>query len=753
MQSHVQILTTPTADTPGTGLMLVFEDKRYFFGQAHEGFQRAGLQNGAKFIKLKEIFLTGTMKTENVGGLFGLILTTADALKSRLDSDRENLRLAWIKYEQRIKEEEERKARGQPLKGKIASYVYKSPPKEVKAQRLGIHGAQNLKHFIATARSYLFRREVPLDVEELTDYKTPLDSEDQGEPTWSDEHIRVWAIALSPGVDSASPPPPSVMGHSRKRSLEEYIGGGQDEPTQAGEQILESKDPAEHPVDPADVIREMFHSKWQPGLYEEQNLRDVILPAKLCVRDPETKKLHVYKGPLPGGTEPVADIKVYVRKPWPGALYTTLPQVKPSTAAISYIVRNRKQRGKFRPDLAKSFGIKIGPDCAGLANGIPMTSPTGELITPEMVTDPGKEGAGFVVIDLPSKEYIPAFIQRSEWDDSIVMKDIKAFIWILGPGVAGEESLSKFMENHAELKHIVSSPDLSPNHLAMKTAAVAAVRNRTVDPARFASLHFSNEVPLKSSKTVELMPDAEIAKPGSQVHLAPLFKIQDDEVEVVNLEEVLKSVPSTVHDLIKQARMDIANAEKEQNAIESNLPFPDAEITCLGTGSAAPSPYRNVSGTLLRIPGHGSYLFDAGENTLGQLRRRYSPQEMAEIFRDLKMIWNSHLHADHHLGIIPVIKAWHEEVHGESLDCDHFADEQPVQRVIDHIKNNHCLFVVCGSDLKRSIYERGWTEPVCHSRQLIFLEPEYATWPDFKESRLLYGKGDDVGLTTSEDDM
>ena len=90
----------------------------------------------------------------------------------------------------------------------------------------------------------------------------------------------------------------------------------------------------------------------------------------------------------------------------------------------------------------------------------------------------------------------------------------------------------------------------------------------------------------------------------------------------------------------------------------------EAEIVTLGTGSALPSKYRNVSATLLRVPGWGSMLFDAGENTLGQLKRVFPADELKEVLRELRVIWISHMHADHHLGTVSVIRAWYEEKHG-----------------------------------------------------------------------------------------
>lgn len=48
----------------------------------------------------------------------------------------------------------------------------------------------------------------------------------------------------------------------------------------------------------------------------------------------------------------------------------------------------------------------------------------------------------------------------------------------------------------------------------------------------------------------------------------------------------------------------------------------DMEIVLLGTGSSQPSKYRNVSSILINLFSKGSLLFDCGEGTLGQLKRR-----------------------------------------------------------------------------------------------------------------------------------
>lgn len=50
-------------------------------------------------------------------------------------------------------------------------------------------------------------------------------------------------------------------------------------------------------------------------------------------------------------------------------------------------------------------------------------------------------------------------------------------------------------------------------------------------------------------------------------------------------------------------------------------------------------------------------LLDCGEGTYGQLYRRFCDQEadMSSFLTQLKCIFISHLHADHHLGLIRIL--------------------------------------------------------------------------------------------------
>ena len=79
-------------------------------------------------------------------------------------------------------------------------------------------------------------------------------------------------------------------------------------------------------------------------------------------------------------------------------------------------------------------------------------------------------------------------------------------------------------------------------------------------------------------------------------------------------------------------------------------------ITFLGTGSALPSKYRNVTSNLLEIAtasGKNAMLLDSGEGCFGQLFRYVEGNRdaLSTLLEKLHCVWISHNHADHHLGL------------------------------------------------------------------------------------------------------
>ena len=656
MRSYLQFLTTPTADTPGTTLLLHFDNKRYIIGSLAEGTQRASVQQSARLLKVSDIFITGKTQWSNVGGLIGMILTLADAASSSAATSAEDIRK---KLYVKAGHGSGSTATDDFIETTFADQI----AREVKDKaRLHIFGAPNLNYLLATARRFVFRKGMPVDVRE---YSASGEAAPDSAPTWSDANINVWAIPLLPA--SSSPNQHARTSGSispRKRSHDELDGRlteSSETPTDQEKTNMMAKS----------VVSEMFDSTWRLDALVETPINEVKLPATLFVRDQVTGKTVKYTGPMPGGPLPVPNIKVMVRRPWPGALIETLPPTEPAQEALSYIIKNHYQRGKFRPQLAVQLQVEKGPKWSLLTQGKSVENANGETITPDMVLDEGKEGGGVAVIDLPSRAYVEALVQRPEWKNDQIMSGIGAFIWMLGPGVAECPSLGQFMTEMNQMQHVIASPDTCPNRLSLDSSAAATMRLKHVDPARYGVPVHQNTPTIQRNQSTEAGHAATNNSPslcaerGMMIQLEPSVEVQDKQnTPLVDLEAVSAAMSPDVLQVAAEAQKNILDSKQDLKAWADKLPQKDVEIIALGTGSALPSKYRNVSATLMRVPGWGSVLLDCGENTLGQLKRVYTEDELADVLRDLRVIWISHMHADHHLGTVSVIREWYRTVHG-----------------------------------------------------------------------------------------
>jgi ribonuclease Z len=624
MKCWVQILSTPTADTPGTTLLLHFDSKRYLIGNVAEGTQRASVQRRLGLTRVGDIFLTGTVGWETAGGLLGMILTLADSTTSSNEGKREHRK--------------------------------KGSEDNVPVERswLNLHGGKNLTHLLATARRFIFRKGMPLLTNELTE-KADLKRKD-GEPTWKDDRIMVWSMVITPEGRSA-----------RKRSHDEFAESTLLESVDGKQETLEQQEDRHDQMRKA-VVSNMFDSDWRLDALIKRKLSEVKRPAAIFFRD-ENGTIQKYRGPTLDEDPSVPDIDVLVRNPWPGAMIETLPPTTRSTSSVCYIMKNYPQRGKFNPKVAKELGVVPGKDFRALTEGKSVTTPDGKIVTSDQVLAPGKKGGGFAIIELPDESYIGPLLAREEWSSKEIMPGVGAVIWILGPGLVEDQRLQKFMKEHSEMQHIVSSKDCCSNYLALESPASAAIRLHLLDSERFPIPVHSNDVPLRKAEGPRLYTKA---RAGLTLQLEPRLEIQDETIiQHLDTAAVIKEMPKEVLKLAKTAREEVKSAEFQAKLDENqqDIPSKDAEVITLGTGSALPSKYRNVSATLLRVPGFGSYLFDCGENTLGQLRRVFG-DTLPEVLRDLKVIWISHLHADHHLGTASVIRAWAKETMKEGSTKD-----------------------------------------------------------------------------------
>lgn len=747
-----EIVSVPTADTPGTTVVLNFDRKRYLLGSIAEGTQRSCIEAGlGRLNKIGALFITGRTEWRNIGGLMGLVLTVADSAVTAQASRRQTIEektrrikamLAVATKAKEVKRLEEQLAKNA-----------EETKENGKQKKLEIFGAKNLMHAIGTCRRFIFRKGMPLYPFEVA-IEPSRSEENEITPTWGDENIRVWAMSITPEEkekDVKMMSPRSVSG--RKRSIDEVNG------TAENDNRASESDAAEH-LERDDTLRDgvvadMFRSSWSLDQLTEQPLSQVKLPASLFVRNTETRRLDPYKGPLPGQPHFV-DIKVWCRKPWPGALIRSLPKTQPSQEAASYIALSHRQRGNYDVAKLQQYNIK-GAMRGEMTRTGKVENEKGEVITYDMVTGPTTPGQGLAVVELPSRDYVQPLISRPEWSVPDVVAGLTAIVWILGPDVISDPALRSFMEHMENVEHIISSPERCTNELSIDSAALSAARLNKVDPDRFKIPLFDNTNPVSGDEPLipaageHLISHSRLAKRGLKIICHPKKTIQTNSIRPSL--DPKSHEGGLVSEAVRRRAVEAQEALRaDQSSIETwkqSIPCPDAEIITLGTGSASPSKYRNVSATLLRVPGVGSYLFDAGEGTIGQLRRVFTSAELIEVFKDLRMIWISHLHADHHLGTASVIKEWYNVVHpGETDEAGLSLSSITADTLTaKHLASNRRLVIVSDTGMLNWLAEYSEAEDFGY-HHLLPLYISDGRYPTF-DSKLYWHPG---SVSQSDDD-
>ena len=352
---------------------------------------------------------------------------------------------------------------------------------------------------------------------------------------------------------------------------------------------------------------------------------------------------------------------------------------------LSFLFTTPPIQGKFLADKAKALGIPPGPLYGKLKSGNSVTfkkeDGTSVTVESQQVVEPGYPGVVTAILYYPSIEVLEQLQTSTE------MTQLQ------------EESQKECNNDALTLDLIVH---MTPRDLFESTACTAwresfrtTVRHIFVRTERTCIDHLDDDVDKKSVAGSSLTPfhSASIgsmirSKLSSDIYLSPL-EVAPSECVVQDTTDsaVVEAVPLLEYVLIPRAKRGLQqfntfvenwNQIKEEaqellttsgclemarQKFESNTSNDDqtnkAEIIFTGTGSAIPCKHRNVTGIYVRMNNGNAMLLDAGEGTVGQLLR--AKQKSSEegsgnaILQNIKAVWISHPHADHHLGIIRLL--------------------------------------------------------------------------------------------------
>lgn len=376
---------------------------------------------------------------------------------------------------------------------------------------------------------------------------------------------------------------------------------------------------------------------------------------------------------------------------------------KKSNCSVAYICTLKKRPGTL--DLAKcvELGVKPGPLLGQLKNGQDVVLPDGSLVLSKDVKTPDDPGPVFIVLDVQDPSYLKESDFQAYFDNETnPPENIPTLIVHFTPAhVFHNPTYRGFMSKFgSSTRHLVLNelnsclgseavhrtqhklhlldPDIFP---LLRDASVPAVWHanppapRSTSPLlvkgleelknKIAFAQFQNIINLEgackgdelvsvgdadSTTKLELLEGRTLTmfhlRPKREIDRSaePKLLIQDYIQETMDVDGFVDSLENfrRLVDGLRYAKSD----DKE---------YP--KVVFLGTGSSIPSKTRNTSAIAVQIDEDRSMLMDCGEGTFCQLVRFYGSKKVNAFLRSLKAIYISHLHADHHIGLIGVLQA------------------------------------------------------------------------------------------------
>ncbi|KAJ7493248.1 hypothetical protein B0H11DRAFT_2394589 [Mycena galericulata] len=627
MSWTTSVVTSATTDTQPSLLITIDQANcKYIFNVA-ENSNRAFTQKRAHKKKTRAFFLT-QVSAQRAGGLAGMLMSSADQMLDNLD----------------------------------------------------VVGPPGLLHSIASMRSYIYRESMFVNVNEV-----PLSSNLTASPrsTYQDKNITVYSIPILEDSHRATldlpieelshvVTPTGSTKRKRERSpLDESLKALMDEEGFSAEKLKGELADEWRTL----MVKTMFPAASSPTV---RPCRDRDQPQNKRQRKTvEPEKSHI--------PEYSKDVDMYSRPRIPAGYHHQLPKFTPSWSVgagaaptLAYVVVGTAIRGKF--DVEKSIALGVPTKKRSeLTQGkeITVTVKEGDMtvervVRPRDCIGPSEPPPVVIVLDIPSPGYVASLVSsfeespfcaklRSSRPEDVAECAVRTVVHLCGEGVLQDVRYNQFMNGFPpSAHHIISAPEYGPDPITFTTAAFNQLRLHQLDPEMFPVPCFNLQPERELSVITDLPANCLVMESGLQMNSRPgsvpglgrlPWERKDHFHPATQDPDLLLLSPSVLHKFAE------IRSKVNEHVVSGTFPVckgADVVVIPLGTASAIPTSSRNVSSTLIRIPGRGSVLLDAGEGTWGQLARHFGPN-VDDVLRDLRCIFVSHIHGDHHTGVAKIL--------------------------------------------------------------------------------------------------
>ncbi|CAI5766249.1 phosphodiesterase ELAC 2 isoform X1 [Podarcis lilfordi] len=312
------------------------------------------------------------------------------------------------------------------------------------------------------------------------------------------------------------------------------------------------------------------------------------------------------------------------------------------------------KKGNFLVMKAKELGLPVGtaaiaPIIAAVKDGENITFEGREILAEEICT-PTDPGAVFIIVECPHEGFIDAVCENDtlrRYQEGKQETPVALVVHITPERILKDSRYKQWLERFgASTQHLILNENCRSVH-QLRSHKIQTQLN-LIHPEIFPLLTCYN------SKEEEATFDVPVTRGECllKYQLRPKPEWQREAVLACNPAEFVAEALELPH------FQDCVQKCKESLPASSGTTGSYPEVVFLGTGSAVPMKIRNVSSTLINLSPTQSLLLDCGEGTFGQLCRHYG-DEIDRILCNIAAVFVSHIHADHHTGLLNILLQRH----------------------------------------------------------------------------------------------
>ncbi|XP_066140566.1 ribonuclease Z, mitochondrial [Euwallacea fornicatus] len=339
-----------------------------------------------------------------------------------------------------------------------------------------------------------------------------------------------------------------------------------------------------------------------------------------------------------------------------------LKEYKKESISMCYICHLQPHPGALNLDKCVQKGVPPGPLLGKLKSGEDVTLADGRVVKSSEVCYPDDPGPVFIVVDCPDPEYLQSLVNSTEIRKHQKFansnEDAACLVIHFTPAeVMKLPRYKRWMDDFcASCEHI----PINELNTCMGSVAVHRIQYKlNMLSSSIFPLLGDKGTPVIHEVNQDLKTKLDISDHSfkyigglSSYHLRP--KKGFDRTSGINLDvqeflsetSSLPDFPIALRDLQQTLEMSRAKLNIKE--------FP--KLLFLGTGSCIPNKTRNTSGILLQTSETSNILMDCGEGTYGQILRFFGTDKGNEILTNIDAIYISHLHADHHIGLLGLLQ-------------------------------------------------------------------------------------------------